>query len=50
MNGISEVRFCKYCQDYTVHYEAGSCCQCVSTSDLSETDYDSDDDSDFVVS
>ena len=19
INGISEVRFCKYCQDYTVH-------------------------------
>ena len=50
MNGIYEVKFWNYCQDMTAHYEAGCCLLCESTSDLSDTDYDSEDDHDFIES
>ena len=50
VNGLCEGKFCKYCQDMTVHYEAGCCLQCESTSDLSDTDYDSEDGPDFIAS
>ena len=49
-NVAGEVKFCKYCQEYTV-YIGPDCIQCESTSDVdSDTDYDSEDDPDFIVS
>ena len=50
MNPVNEIRFCKYCQERTLHY-GPYCSQCESTSDIdSDTDYDSEDDPDFIVS
>ena len=50
-NVAGEVKFCKYCQEYTV-YIGPDCSQCESTSDT-ESEYDSDSstesDYDFIV-
>ena len=51
-NGIYELKFCKYCQETTIHCGT-DCFQCESTSDT-ESEYESDSstesDRDFIVS
>ena len=50
MNPVNEIRFCKFCQERTVHYGA-DCSQCENTSDVeSDINCENDYDSDFIVS